>query len=52
MKNLGWQVAKLKVYVVFVWANTAASLCVQRPGAGPSMPTAGEVSAAISSPPG
>jgi ribokinase len=35
-----------------VWANTAASLCVQRRGAGPSMPTAGEVSAAISSPPG
>ena len=33
-----------------VWANTAASLCVQRPGAGPSMPTAGEVAAAISSP--
>lgn len=34
------------------WANAAASLCVQRPGAGPSMPTAGEVSAAISGPPG
>ena len=35
-----------------VWANTAASLCVQRPGAAPSMPTAGEVLAAISGPPG
>ena len=35
-----------------VWANQAAALCVQRPGAGPSMPTAGEVSAAITGTPG
>ncbi|MCW5771602.1 MAG: ribokinase [Rhodospirillaceae bacterium] len=32
------------------YANTAASLCVQRPGAGPSMPTRAEVEAALSGP--
>ena len=31
------------------FANTAASLCVQRPGAGPSMPAAAEVLAAMAS---
>jgi ribokinase len=31
-----------------VYANAAASICVQRMGAGPSMPTAAEVAAALS----
>jgi ribokinase len=36
------------IHDALVYANSAASICVQRMGAGPSMPTAAEVSAVIS----
>jgi len=33
------------------YANVAASICVQRMGAGPSMPTKAEVAASLGLPP-